>query len=105
MGLRLAVALFLVGCGRYAFDPLHGDDSNGGGSGPDGGGPLGSAGSTTPWGLLASYTYGGQLRWALEVVADQLWVGGGFTGTVTYPTGTFTSAGIVDTLLLAYQGR
>jgi hypothetical protein len=79
-----------------------------------GSGPLGSAGSKR-WGLLASYTYGGALRWALdlreasmwdvEVVADQLWVGGGFTGTVTYPTGTFTSAGLVDILLLAYQGR
>jgi hypothetical protein len=80
-----------------------------------GGGPLGTAGTSTRWGLLASYTYGGLLRWAfdlhdasmwdVEVIGDQLWVGGGFTGTVTYPTGTFTSAGIVDILLLQHQGR
>jgi hypothetical protein len=80
-----------------------------------GSGPLGSAGTTAKWGLLASYTYGGALRWAfdlheasmwdVEVIGDQLWVGGGFTGTVSFPTGTFTSAGIVDMLLLAHQGR
>jgi hypothetical protein len=96
-----AGAIYLVGDMEDAFDL--------------GGGLLGTAGTTTKWGLLASYNYGGALRWAfdlhdasmwdVEVIADQLWVGGGFTGTVTFPTGTFTSAGIVDTLLLSYQGR
>jgi hypothetical protein len=63
MGLRLAIALLVVGCGRYGFDPLYGDDDNGGGDGgSNGSNGDGSPALVEPPTVIDAWTFGSAQR-------------------------------------------